>query len=131
MPRRSPGRNRPDQPDIGGAQTPQCCLKAAPGSRKQQGRTDLSVAARSASVGSGAIALLRLADLEGTAAEIGAVQGLRGSRGISARHLDETEATRTTRIAIADERELFNGSVRREKGAHSILGGRKGKITNV
>jgi hypothetical protein len=129
--RRSPGDNRPDQGDIGGAQIPQCCIKAAPGTPRATGRSALSVAARSACVCTRAVALLRLADLERTTAEVGAVQGLRGARGISARHLDKTEATRTTGIAIADQRELFNGSMRREKGAHGILGGRKGKISNV
>ena len=71
-----------------------------------------SVAARSASVCDRAVALLRLADLEGPAFAVRPVQRLRGTRGVFIRHLHEAEAARATGVAIVDQGESFNGSVR-------------------
>jgi hypothetical protein len=90
-----------------------------------------SLAARVACVCARAGTLLGLANLESPASEVGAVQRLGGAHGVCARHLDETKAARATGVAIVDQGELFNGTVRREQGAYGILGGGKGKISNV
>src|SRR3979411_3154279 len=90
-----------------------------------------SVAAWSASVCGRAVAFLRLADLEGPASEVRSVQRLRGARRIFMRHLHTTEAAGSTGVPTVDRGEPFYDSVRLEQGAHGILGGCEGKISNV
>src|SRR5690349_1953729 len=93
----------------------------------------VSVAPRAAvaPVASATGSVLRLVDFQGTTVEVLAVQSLHGARGVGVGHLDEAEATGTAGVSIADERDLFNGSMRCEQGTHRVFRGRKGQISDV
>jgi hypothetical protein len=76
-----------------------------------QGRAEeRSVAARRPA-SARALALLSLADFQGSAVEVGAIQRLNCARGVGTRHLHEAEATRTTRVAIGYQRNLLDCTV--------------------
>ena len=75
--------------------------------------------------------VLRFIDLERATAEVLAVQGLHGALRIGARHFHEAEAARLARVAVVHQRDLFDRAVGSEQGAHRIVGGAEGKISNV
>ena len=75
--------------------------------------------------------VLSLVDLEGTTAEVHAVERLHRTRRIGTGHFDEPEAARLARIAIGDEGNLLDRAVRREQIANCIFGSREGKIADV
>lgn len=90
-----------------------------------------SVSTRAAAVAAAARALLRFVHLQRASAEISAVQCLNGSCRIRIRHLDEPESTRTSGVAIGDQRYLLDRAVIGEQGANGLVSRRKGKISNV
>src|SRR5258706_501832 len=65
------------------------------------------------------------------AAEIGSVQRLHGARGVGIGHLDEGETTGPPRIAIADERDLLDGSMAGEERADVLFGYGERQISDV
>src|SRR4051812_43498853 len=75
--------------------------------------------------------VLRLVDLERTAVEFLAVQRLHRARRIGVGHLDEAEATRTTRLAIVDQRNLLHRAMRSEEGSNRVFGRGERKISNI
>jgi hypothetical protein len=48
-----------------------------------------------------------------------------------ARHFDEPEPARLTRVAIVDQRNLLDASVFGEQGADGVFGGGEGQISNI
>src|SRR6516162_10910004 len=91
-----------------------------------------SVASRAAPLPStGSIALLSLVNPKRTAFEVLAVQCLHGAGSISVRHFDKAEAARAPRVAIGDQRNLFDASMRREQSAHTLLSCRERKVSDV
>src|SRR5262249_21760019 len=91
-----------------------------------------SVATRAAPrTSTGAIAILSLVDLEGAAFEVLAVQRLHGAGRIGVRHFHKAETARAPRVAIGDQRNLFNASMCREQSAHTLFSCRERKISHV
>ena len=88
-------------------------------------------AAAAAAVTRTLLARLRFIDAQWATSEVLAVQRLNGARGIRIRHFDEAEATRLARVPIVHERKRLDRSVRREQGAHRVLGGGEGEISNI
>jgi hypothetical protein len=78
----------------------------------------------------GALAILRLIDLESAAIEVGAIQRLNGNGGIGLRHLYEAKAARTTCLTIGNQRDLLDGSVIGKKGTHRLIGRAEGEVAN-
>src|SRR5580704_7834150 len=97
--------------------------RLAPGhhslTRREAGR---ALVAPAASASARALALLSFADLEGATLEVGAVERLHGAGCVGIRHLDEAETTRTTRVAIVDQRNLFDGAMLGKQGIHGLIG---------
>jgi len=86
-----------------------------------------SVASRSAiSAAARTLAILGLVYLEGSAVEVLAVQGLHRTRRIGIRHFHETEATGPAGVAIVDQGDFLNRSMRSEKLADGIFSSSKG-----
>ena len=79
----------------------------------------------------GALALLRLIDLQRTTTEVFAIERLHGAGGIGIRHFHETEAAWAAGLAIVHEGHLVNGAMGCEEGAHLIFGGGERQISNV
>src|SRR6516165_4337387 len=74
-----------------------------------------SVAARAAPPApsaTGSIAILRLVDLKSAAFEVLAVERLHCAGGIRIRHLHKAEPARPAGVAIDDQGDLLNGSMR-------------------
>src|SRR5215469_11759261 len=92
-----------------------------------------SVATRAAPAAActGSIALLRLVDRKRAPFEVLAVQRLHGAGSIGVRHLHKAEPARAPRVAIGDQRNLFDASMRREQSAHTLLSCRERKISDV
>src|SRR5687767_5027199 len=67
-------------------------------------------------------AILRLVDLERTAFEVLAVEGLHGARGVRIGHFDEAETTSLAGVAIGDEGEGLDRAVGREQGTPGVFG---------
>src|ERR1700733_5401749 len=66
-------------------------------------KSSVSESTRPAAAAPGTFAVLGLVDREGSAVEVGTIQRLHCARSISVRHLHESEAARTARVAIADQ----------------------------
>ena len=91
-----------------------------------------SVAARAASVApTGSLAILGLVDLESAALKFLAVQRLHCARRIRIGHFHKAKTAWTPRIAIGDQGDLFDGSMRRKQRAHALFSCREGKVSNV
>ena len=93
------------------------------------------VAARATTVtataAAGPLAILRFVDFEGAAIEVGTIQRLHSARSIRVRHLHEAKTARSTRFAIGDQGDLFNGPMLGKQGTHGLISCRKGEIANV
>src|SRR3569833_1295082 len=76
-------------------------------------------------------AFLRRVDLELPAVVVLAIQSLHRARGVGFVHLDEAEATGTTGVAIGDEREPLDGSMRCEQGTQGGFRRAEGEISDV
>src|SRR5215469_4985827 len=79
----------------------------------------------------GSIALLSLVDPQRAAFEVLAVQRLHGAGSIGVRHFHKTETARAPRVAIGDQGDFLDASMRREQSAHTLLSCREGKISDV
>jgi hypothetical protein len=91
-----------------------------------------SVAARAASVApTGSLAILGLVNFKSAAFKILAVQRLHCAGCICIGHFHEAETAWTPRIAIGDQGDLFDGSVRGKQGTHTFFSCRERKISNV
>jgi hypothetical protein len=96
------------------------------------GEAEVSVASLAAPVTSaGSIAILRLVDPQGAAFEVLTVQRLHGARCIRIRHFDKAETARTPRIAIGNQGDFLDGSMRREQSTHTFFSGGEGEISHV
>jgi hypothetical protein len=60
-----------------------------------------------------------------------AIQILDGLRRIASRHFHETEAARSTRLAIHDQRHALYRAVLREQRANGVFGGRERQVADV
>jgi hypothetical protein len=87
--------------------------------------------AAAAATAAAASAILGFVDLEGTAIEVLAVQGLHGAGCIGVRHFDEAEAAGPTRLTIIDQRNFLDRTVGGKQGAHGVFRCCEGKIANV
>ncbi len=75
--------------------------------------------------------LARLVDVQVAAAEVLVVQAFDRGAGRVGVHLDETETSRTTGVAVGDEGHVMNGSERLESRTY-VLGGRiERKVTDI
>src|SRR5690348_14462413 len=74
---------------------------------------------------------MRLIDLERATVEIGSVQRLHRTRRIGIRHLDEAEAACAAGIAIGDEGDFLDSSMRGKQSPHAVFGCSKGEISDV
>ena len=93
--------------------------------------SNVSVAPRAAAAAPATSPILRLVDLELPAVEVLAIQSLHRARGVGIGHLDEAEATGTTGVAIGDEREPLDGSMRCEQGTQGVFRRAEGEISDV
>jgi hypothetical protein len=96
-----------------------------------EAKPGFAAAAAEVTARSSTLTLLGFVDLERATAKVLAIERLHGARGIGARHLDETEATRAAGFAIVDQGHLVDGAMGSKKGAHGIFGGSERKISNV
>src|SRR5215472_14600432 len=95
-------------------------------------RAPNSVAPRTASVApTGSLAILGLVNLKRAAFKILAVQRLHCAGCIRIGHFHKAETAWTSRIAIGDQGNLFDGSMRRKQCTHTLFSRREGKISNV
>src|SRR5499427_6516859 len=94
-------------------------------------RGSVATRAAPAAASTGSIALLRLVDRKRAPFEVLAVQRLHGAGSIGVRHFHKAEAARAPRVAIGDQRNLFDASMRCEQSAHTLLSCRERKISDV
>ena len=77
------------------------------------------------------LTILRFADLQRSALQVGAVQRLHGAGCVGIRHLHEAEAARATGVTIGDQGDLLDGSMRGKQGAYDFIGCGEGKISDI
>jgi hypothetical protein len=75
--------------------------------------------------------ILRFADAKRSTLEVGAVQRLHGAGCVGIRHLYEAEAAWPTGVAIGDQGDLLDGSMRGKQRANGLIGGGEGKISDI
>jgi hypothetical protein len=75
--------------------------------------------------------ILRFADAKRSTLEVGAVQRLHGTGCVGIRHLYEAEAAWATGVAIGDQGDLLDGSMRGKQRANGLIGGGEGKISDI
>ena len=100
--------------------------------RRREWRFKRLVAASSAATATAtAAAFHRFVHAKGAATQISAVQCLHRRLGAALVHLDESEAARTSSLAIGDHVDRFHGSVCLEQVPEIVLGRLKGNVANV
>jgi hypothetical protein len=92
-----------------------------------------SASTRPATVATAArpLPILRFADAKRSTLEVGAVQRLHGTGCVGIRHLYEAEAAWATGVAIGDQGDLLDGSMRGKQRANGLIGGGEGKISDI
>ena len=90
-----------------------------------------ATAAEAAATAAGARTILRLVDTQRATAHRVAVEGLDRARGVFLGHLDEAEATRTTRITVDRQGHGSHSAMLGEQGAHSRLVRRERQVTDI
>ena len=90
----------------------------------------IATTAATATAAAAALTRLGLVDLKAATFEVGAVQRRHGAGGIGIGHFHEAEATRTTGLAIGDQRDFLDRAMLLEQGADRLFSCREGKISN-